>query len=158
MRFSKLSFIVLLLLHQHIIAQDGSNIRYINMNDLDRSYIGKETHFDFYNASFAAIKRDTVTILINNKPVLFIEHREDDGFNNWFSRQYLEEFRSSGDEKLRLLKSVIKEITKDSILVTNHFSIVKGKNNLEGRSFTQDNWFNKNIIIQVLVHSEQCCK
>lgn len=158
MRFFKLFLAVLILSNIKLSAQDGSDIRYINIEDLDTSYIGKEIHIDFYNRSFAKRKIDSVTILINGNPVIFIEHREDNGYNNWFSRQYLEQIRHTGDEKLRVLKSVIRELTKDSILVTSYLSVFKENNTIQDKSFTQDIWFNKNIITQVLVHSEQCCK
>lgn len=158
MRFIKLSFVILIFLNVGLNAQDGSDIKYIRIDDVDTSYIGKDIHIDFYNRSFATKKRDSVFILVNDSLILFVEHREDDGFNNWFSRQYLEELKSTGDEKLRLIKSVIKEITRDSILITNHFAVFKGRNILPGRSFVQDNWFNKSIITTILVHSEQCCK
>lgn len=140
------------------LAQDGSDIRYLKIENIDTSYIGKTVHLDFYNPSFASHKIDTIAVLVNDKRVVFVEHREDDGFNNWFSRQYLEAIENAGQEKLRVTRSVIKEVAKDSILVTNYFDMFDGKGLVQGKSFIQDTWFSKKIITQILVHSEQCCK
>jgi hypothetical protein len=158
MKISSLLFINLFLIGVNAKSQDGSDMRYINIEDVDTSYIGKTVHIDFYSRSFASRKRDTITILVNNKTVVFIEHREDDGFNNWFSRQYLEGIKNAENESLRIVKSMIKEITEDSILVTSSFIFYKNKELIESKSFTQDIWFRKNIISQILVKSEQCCK
>ena len=158
MCFSKVFFIISLFLYQNSNAQDGSNIRYFNVSDIDTAFIGKEVHLDFYNLSFGGIKRDSVVITIKGKPTLFLENRKDDHFNNWFSQQYLEEIKNTGNEKLRIIKSVIKEITLDSILVTSYFDLFDGKTKIPGKSFTQNIWFEKKIITQVLVHSEPCCK
>jgi len=125
MKIFSLLFINLFLIGLNARSQDGSDIRYINIEDIDTSYIGKAVHIDFYSRSFASRKRDTVTIMVNSKPVLFIEHREDDGFNNWFNRQYLESLEQLGTEKLRIEMSIIKGVTKDSILVTNYFNFYK---------------------------------
>jgi hypothetical protein len=159
MKFSISFFISFTLFSLNTIAQDGSDIRYVNIENIDTSYIEKTVHLDFYNQSFFSRKRDTVIILVNNKPVSFVEHREDNGFNNWFSRQYLEEIGNKESEYLRITSSVIKDITKDSILVTSHFDLINNKNSLlQGKSFTQDIWFKRNILSQILIQSEQCCK
>ena len=141
-----------------ILAQDGSDIKYLKIENVNVLYIGKTVHLDFYNPSFASKKRDTIAILINDKRVAFIEHREDDGFNNWFSSQYLEEMENTGHEKFRVTRSIIKELTEDSILVTNYFELFDGKKLVPGKSFIQDGWFSKKVITQILVHSEPCCK
>jgi len=152
----KLLFIILIIFDYSVsFSQDGSNMRYINIEDVDSSYIGKEVHLDFYNLSFFSKRLDTITIVVNNKTVLFTEYRSDNGFNNWFSEQYLEEI-SNSTEKLRLVKSIVKEVTADSILVTNHFEFFIGKKG-EEKLFHHDYWFPKSIIVQILVHSKQCC-
>ncbi len=61
--------------------------------------------FDFYNRSFGGIKIDTILIAVTDKSIKFVEHREDNGFSNWFSRQYLESIVSIGNFKLRLIYS-----------------------------------------------------
>jgi hypothetical protein len=159
MKFSISIFITLIFLNVSTRAQDGSDIRYIDIGNVDATYIGKTIHLDFYNRSFASRKRDSITILVNNNPITFLEHREDNGFNNWFSRQYFEEIKKTKSEHLRIIKSVVKEVTYDSVLVTSYF-VLYSKDNypVEGKSFTQDIWFKRNVLSQILVQSEQCCK
>src|ERR1700690_3982461 len=71
------------------LAQDGSDMRYIPIKKIDKSFIGKFAHLDFYNNSYYGAKLDTVLIIVDSKPIRFIEHRVDDGLNQWFSQQYL---------------------------------------------------------------------
>ena len=159
MKFPGSIFIIIIFFNLNTIAQDGSDVRYVDIENVDTSYIGKTVHIDCYNNSFLSRKKDTITILVKNNPIIFIEHREDNGFNNWFSRQFFEEIRKTKSEYLRITKSVIKEIDDDSILVTSYFVLYSKDNQpLEEKSFTQDIWFRKNIISQILVKSEQCCK
>ena len=141
------------------IGQDGSDIKYFEIKAIDSTFIGKSIHIDFYNNSFAASKIDTVEILVNSQPVKFIEHRQDDGFNNWFSRQYLIAINHKGQEQLKIVKAVIIRVTEDSILVSNYFELQNKKNEpLPDKSFIQENWVDKKIISMVLVKSEPCCK
>jgi hypothetical protein len=144
MKLPGLLFIIFLLISLNAKTQDGSDIRYFNIGNIDTSFVGDTVHLDFYKRSFATIKPDNVTIIVNNKPVLFIEHREDNGYNNWFHRQYLESLEKLGTDKLRIEMSVIKGITKDSIFVTNYFSFYKsnGEPAHEG-AFVEDYSFAK---------------
>jgi hypothetical protein len=156
MKFFSLFFINLFLTGLNAKSQDGSDMRYINIEDVDTSYIEKTIHIDFYNRSFASKKIDTITIMVNNKSVLFIEHREDAGFNNWFNRQYLESVERVGTEKLRIEMSVIKRVTKDSIFVTNYFNFYKpnGQPAHDG-AFTHDYSFAKMNISEILLKSSR---
>ena len=159
MKISSLLFINLFLKGFNAKSQDGSDMRYINIKDVDTSYIGKTVHLDFDNRSFASKKRDTITIIVYNKPVLFIEHREDDGFNNWFGRQYMESLETLGllgTEKFRIEMSIIKGVTKDSILVTNYFNSYKSNGQpAHDAVFTQDYSFAKKNISEILLKSSQ---
>ena len=156
MKISSLLFINLILISLNAKSQDGSDMRYINIEDVDTSYIGKTVHIDFCSRSFASRKRDTITILVNNKPVLFIEHREDDGFNNWFNRQYMESLERLGTEKLRIEMSVIKGVTKDSIFVTSYFNFYKSNGQpAHDGVFTQDYSFAKKGISEILLKSSR---
>jgi hypothetical protein len=57
MKFPILFLINLIFFNLNIKAQDGSDIRYIDIENVDTSYIGKTVHLDFYNRSFASRKR-----------------------------------------------------------------------------------------------------
>src|SRR4029453_8224914 len=71
-------------------AQDGSDILYLKPNQLDTSFVGDYVHLDFFNRSFHGKPLDTVRLFFNNAPIRFVEHRVDDGFNNWFNEQSLQ--------------------------------------------------------------------
>src|SRR5688572_22294065 len=80
-------------------GQDGSNIIYVKTPDLNETHLDKKVHFDFYSRSFGGVKVDTISIAVTGNSVKFLEHREDNGFNNWFSRQYLYSLDSIGGFK-----------------------------------------------------------
>jgi hypothetical protein len=62
---------------------------------------------------------DKVSLEIAGKQFEFIEHREDDGFNNWFSRQYLE----TADKKVRIKEFKLLGVEKETIAVMGYFNI-----------------------------------
>ncbi len=68
----------------------------------------------------------------------FIEHREDDGFNNWFSGQFLE----SSDKKIKLKEFKLLEIEPDTIKVTGYFTV---------KPFAEDFTFSKKDIVEILI-------
>src|SRR5688572_1040950 len=96
-------------------GQDGSNIKYVTTSALDSSFIGKEVHLDFYQRSFGGRHLDTITITLINRPIRYLERRVDNGFNNWFSEQFLESIDNSEGMKTRINSWLILAITKDSI-------------------------------------------
>ena len=137
----------------NVLAQDGSDIVYCKINKLKSSDIGREAHLDFYRRSFRRVYIDTVTINIQNKPVKFIEHREDNGFNNWFTMQYLESVELIDGMRIKVIKSKITAITSDSIQVDNYIQYYSASNALiESKSFIEPYWFKKRIINEILIH------
>jgi hypothetical protein len=105
-----------------LLAQDGSNISYIKPEELRTSDIGRRIQIDFYRRSFGRWKPgniDKITIEIDGKSIEFVEHREDDGFNNCFSQQYLE----SIDNKVRITEFKLLGVEKDTITVSGHFNV-----------------------------------
>jgi hypothetical protein len=151
----KYTITVLLLLSRFFCSgQDGSDMYYIKTDRLDSSFTGKFAHLDFYKRSFRGRSIDTVVIDIDNKPVKFAEHREDNGYDNWFARQYLESVSITGDVKIRMTKWLITAVTEDSIGVTGFFEYYNSQNKpVPGRSFKKDLWFKKEQIIEVLIHA-----
>lgn len=136
-------------------GQDGSDIRYIPIQKFNTSFIGQFAHLDFYNDSHWGRKLDTVVISIDNKPMKFIEHRVDDGFNQWFSQQYLRSLDSTDGITIRIIKCKIDSITKDSILVTNFLEYYDSNSNLLPDKSTQEKcWFAKDMIVFVLIKSK----
>lgn len=133
-------------------SQDGSDIRYIKTADLNETHIGPKVQFDFYNRSFGGLKIDTISIAVADKSIKFVEHREDDGYNNWFTRQYLESLDSIGNFKLRLIYSKIFALTRDEISVTNYFNLYDKNNQpLFDTPFTRQNSYRRKSIVEVLV-------
>ncbi|XLS27657.1 hypothetical protein ACJD0Z_10660 [Flavobacteriaceae bacterium M23B6Z8] len=69
----RIILLIILSLTINAIAQDGSNIKYVSVSELDNSYAGKMVHLDFYNRSFGGLKfdnkelTDKVTIELDNK-------------------------------------------------------------------------------------------
>lgn len=55
-----------------------------------------------------------------DKPVEFKEHREDDGYNNWFKDQYLE----STDKKIRIREFKFTGIEENTLTFTGYFNVV----------------------------------
>jgi hypothetical protein len=155
----RLSVIALVILIQcgFLFGQDGSDMNYVKSADLNESYIGRKLHIDFGQRSFGVIDKregrflDSVLIKVDDKTVKFIEHREDDGFNNWFSRQYLESIEKTNDLKLRIREFELLKINEKDILVKAFFVYVdKNEKVLPEKSFTQGLSFEKKEIIEFL--------
>lgn len=123
-----LLFLIFLYCETALKAQDGSDILYAKVAELDTSFIGDFVHFDFNNRSLFNNIRDTVVVNIDQQSIRFLEHRVDDGYNNWFDEQYLEAFDKMNGLTIRIVKSKLDSITKDSIFVTS-FLEYYGKNN-----------------------------
>jgi hypothetical protein len=137
----------------NVLAQDGSDMFYCKINKLKSSDIGKEAHLDFYRRSFRGVYIDTVTINIQNIPVNFIEHREDNGFNNWFNKQYLESAGLIDGMRIRIIKSKITAINADSIQVDNHIQYYNASNTLiENKSSVEPCWFEKRMVNEILIY------
>ncbi len=123
------------------LSQDGSDMWYVKPEKLDKSYIGRFHHIDFYRESFGGFKLDEVTLKINGKDIEFIEHREDDGFNNWFIDQHLESVNKFNDIKLIIDKFKLLEISEKDILVLAYFNM---------KPFTEKMSFERKDIAQLL--------
>lgn len=146
-----LAILLGLIIATSLSAQDGSNIRYYELAKLPGSIIGKTVQIDFYCRSFAGSwrhrgadnpLRDKVVLDIDGQPVEFYEHREDDGYNNWFQDQYLE----TADQKVRIKEFTVVRIDGDSITVVAHINVAP---------FNQEFRLAKKDIAEVLVHADQ---
>jgi len=149
--FERLSILIFFVaLASKDFAQDGSDMRYIKPDQVDNTCIGKWVHLDFYNRSFRGRKIDTIAIQVNGKEVKFVEHRVDNGYDNWFKDQYLEAINYPGT--LRIERFQIKKISKESIQVIAYFTLHDPKSeNISNSIFLEEYWFAKNIIAEVLI-------
>lgn len=136
-------------------AQDGSDIEYVKKENLTEKYLGRFAHLDFYNRSFHSALVDTVEFKVKGNLVSFVERRFDNGFNNWFSQQYLEFIDKIDGLKLRVEKCKISQISLDFIGVTNFYAFytVEGKL-LPDKSFTERVIFPKEIIQEILIYNK----
>jgi hypothetical protein len=130
---------------------------YVKPAELDKSYIGKRLHIDFGQRSFwfdwikPGRPLDTVIIGVNGKRIKFIEHRVDDGFNNWFSEQYLESVEETDGLKVRITEFELLQINKKDISVKAFFAFIdKDEKVAPDKSFTKDLSFEKKDIIEFL--------
>ncbi len=137
-----------------MLGQDGSDILYGKVDRLDESYLGDFVHLDFYNRSFRGIPIDTIAILVEGKLIEFVEHRKDDGFNNWFDRQYLESLEKTDGLTIRVVKCRLDKITRDSVFVTSFLEYYKDDKLLPERSKEIANEFPRTIIAEVLVSAD----
>lgn len=136
-------------------GQDGSDINYLPVKKVNSSLIGQSIYLDFYNRSFSAMKIDTVTIILREKPIRFIENRKDNGLNNWFIEQSLESLDSIDGVKFKILSWQLLAISKDSIQVKPKYELILSKGLLVKDSyFNSSYWFDKAIIKEVLVQDK----
>ncbi len=103
-------------------AQDGSDIRYLDASYLNDSHKGRLCHIDTKNNYFRTRITDTVKIYIQGKMTSFIEHRVDDGFNNWFVQQYLEALPLKKNTSTRITYFRIDSITSNKLYVSGFVS------------------------------------
>lgn len=130
--------------------QDGSDIRYIPASKIDHNILGKPIQLDFYHRSFRGVHLDTVSITLFKQEVQFVEHRKDDGYNNWFKDQYLESIDVFNGEKIRIVEFVMDRITQDSFLVTCHLQGYVD-NKPVGALKREKTWLDKKTVVEVLV-------
>jgi hypothetical protein len=148
--------IFLLVLWTQAFGQDGSDTRYFKTLSVDSSLIGQYVHFDFYNRSFAARKIDTVIITIDDRPLRFIEVRKDNGYNNWFSQQYLQALEKVNGQTIRISQFKLDNVTPTLFLVTMYVDFYDAGNKVSGDNSRQIKYqFNKKDIAEVLVKSKQ---
>ena len=150
-----LIFIAALFFGSASYAQDGSNIMYSKVDQLDSSFMGTFVHLYFYNKSFGGRKIDTIIVEIEGYQQKFIEHRKDNGFNNWFQDQYLESLDKVDGELIRIVRSRLDKITNEFVFVTNYLDYYDENNKLvKEKSRELPASFPRAIIAEVLISAE----
>jgi hypothetical protein len=149
-----LSIFIILLCSTSLSAQDGSNIRYAKVNQLDASLIGEYIHIDFHKRSFGGIQLDTIVLEINNQQIKFVEHRQDNGYTNWFNEQYLQQVGDVNKGTMRIVRSRLNKINSDSIEVTYDIEYYDQKGNVIAGKFEQvSSTISKSSVVEILVKS-----
>ena len=135
-------------------GQDGSDIRYYKIQEIDSSFVGLVAQIDFYRRSFGGFVVDTITLNIDNRQVKFIERRKDDGYNNWFYEQYLQSADSISRESIRITQFRIERITNDAILTKMFMEYYDvNKKLIPKKSRQQAYWFKKSTIEEILIRT-----
>jgi hypothetical protein len=133
-----------------LMAQDGSNIRYYEPNKLDSTLIGKYCHIDFGKISFGGHAIDTIEINVKGQQMKFYEHREDNGFNNWFNKQYLIRVEDKDYSSTRLQNSKIDSLTSDRIYLTSTLSYYANESLIDTITVFQQ-WYDRKNVSKVLI-------
>jgi hypothetical protein len=150
MKVKFLSTLIGVFIFSSLIAQDGSNIRYYEPEILDDSLIGKFCHVDFGKESFGGQAIDTIEINIKGQQMKFYEHREDNGFNNWFNKQYLIRVEDKNHSSTRLQNSRIDSLTSDRIYVTSTLSYYANESPIDTITVFQ-HWYDRNNVLKVQI-------
>lgn len=143
-----------------LLGQDGSNVRYLNPDEVNKTHIGSLVHLDFESRSFSFSYPDTprqlstVKIKIDGKQVAFREHRVDDEFNSWFKQQYLEATAKTKSRTLRWIYCELIDVSDDAVRVRAFFDYFDSAGEaINGMSFTRDLRFTKAELAEVLIKS-----
>jgi hypothetical protein len=143
-----------LIIFSTVNGQDVSDIRYINTNRLDSTFIGREVLFDFFNISFHGKTIDTIEINVDKRPIKFVEVRVDNGHFNLFSEQGFKSIETIDEQKMRISKFELDSITSTAFLVKIYIDYFDSRgNNITEKSKEIKYWFEKKDIIKVLVHA-----
>ncbi|MFC4634026.1 hypothetical protein ACFO3O_08915 [Dokdonia ponticola] len=137
--------ILLLSIRASIFTQDGSNIRYVSPKKLNNSYIGKTCHVDFGSRSFGGQTIDTIEIEVKGQKVRFVEHREDNGFNNWFRQQYLIALPLQETFSTRLITTKIDSLDSENIYVTSTVGYYRHEYALDTITIVHHRYLRKNV-------------
>lgn len=134
-------------------AQDGSNMYYIDIDNIDSTQVGKFVHLDFGEKSFLNNQRDTVSLAFKGYK-RFREVRADNGYNNWFYEQYLESLETRNGSKLRIQKMKLLEVSEYELTLKLFGHLFDGEREIFSEFLTEVLTISKEDISQVLVHSK----
>lgn len=152
---------VILILCGSLLGQDGSNMRYVKPTEINESFVGRRMHLDFgqkYVRSIGQINSDrweTVLIGVGERKLKFIEHRVDDGYNNWFHQQYLESVDEIEGLKLRITEFELLKIDEKDISLKAFLAYFDKAGKIKpDKSFVRELSFKKKEIAEFLVKIE----
>lgn len=129
-------------------------MRYIKPKNIDKSFLGRFVHFDFFRNSHYGELIDTVSITIDNKPIRFFEVRTDNGLNQWFYAQGLQSVEKYNGQTIKISQCRLDTITAEVFLVTLYVDYYQNKQLIKDKSRLITYSFNKKDIVEVLVHDE----
>jgi len=123
---------------------------YVKSKKLDKTFNGRFVHIEFTKNTKGL--PDTITLTVNNIPMLFEGRRVPNEQGRLFYGQYLQSEGEMGGYTLRLVKSRIDDVTNDSIQVTSYFDFYTKTGALAaGKSIQQQYWFSRKNINGLLL-------
>ncbi len=93
---------------------------------------------------------DTIEINVKSQKMKFYEHREDNGFNNWFNKQYLIRADDKSQTSTRLQNSRIDSLTTNKIYLTSVLSYYANESPIDTITVFQ-HWYDRKNISKVLI-------
>jgi len=89
-------------------------------------------------------------VLEKGQQMKFYEHREDNGFNNWFNKQYLIRVEDKNYSSTRLQNSKIDSLTSDRIYLTSTLSYYANESLIDTITVFQQ-WYDRKNVSKVLI-------
>jgi hypothetical protein len=128
----------------HVKAQSAWDIRYIKMDAVGEKDIGREVKPDFLSGKksndeaswrYFISSSDTATLTIDNVEIRFVEKRKIRADWGLYREQFLESVSNTApDTKLRITGTIIKAVTKDSILLASTVDVIRFKKKKEEKT------------------------
>lgn len=139
----------------NLLAQDGGDICFVKVADINESDQGKFVHLDFGERSFLRPgeerKIEEVTLVIKGQEVVFREHIMYDHFNSWWDKQYLESVKPFQGRTLRITKFLLQQVLDREINVKAYFQYFDAEDRpTEGPLVAEVLSIPKNRIVEVL--------
>jgi hypothetical protein len=154
----KLLLLTAMIYGEKIFSQSVWDIDYINEDSISKRQIGKEIQIDFKSKQnigegkpfrYSLPRKDTGELVINDEKVVMVEVRKI--YPDWglYSEQYLESLNDiKPNIKLRIRNSFLKEVNRDSILITVNVELHKIKKRKSDiiESKTYDIWVERVLL------------
>lgn len=128
----RIVFIIAILVCSISVYSQGTwDINYISIGALNTSFIGKEIRIDFKASNVDTVsgevktlairrllsKKDTVSLIVNNKSVEFIEHWKLHVDHGVLTDQYLESITKEVKKKISIKGMFLESINDDSLIL-----------------------------------------
>lgn len=162
--FLTLFFIIALSNFNNAIAQGGINVKFIQIDSLDLSYLNKEVKIDFKNTinthkdSLFTLKdlwTSHTKITIDNKLIEITEYNGRGPDYWYFDEAFLELKNYKPNLVFRVSKSIIKEVTKESVnfqwTIEPYYE--KGNNATRIKPEIKNIWIPKELINGILIRT-----
>lgn len=116
MRFTLLTFLATISIS--VLGQEGSNIEYIRIYEINKGLLNKEIKIDFKpRLGDSNIRNeDTVELKINGANIRLVEKRKVGADYWYYDDQYLQPIDQLNGNKIKIYKTEVKDINSEAIL------------------------------------------